>query len=143
MASPPPTQSNASRYLFVLLLGLLIGVVGSVMLLRAWQARQDPFPSSLMQVMYKQLDLLQRSHAQNRCAAADVQPRVQSLRMLANDLEPGFPDLRDDRRFQQHASALRATLDAAQAAPPGDCAALAKLNSRIDDDCQACHQDFH
>lgn len=142
MASPSAPTSTASRYLFVLLAGVLIGVVATVMAMRALQARQDPFPSALMQVMDKQLALLLRGHAQNRCSAADLQTRVQTLRLLGNDLETAFPGLSDDSRFQQHAGTLRATLDAAQAALPDNCAALDRLTHRIDDDCAACHRDF-
>ncbi|KLD76868.1 hypothetical protein FZ025_16805 [Xanthomonas hyacinthi] len=142
MASPHAPASSASRYLLVLLAGVLIGLVATVMSMRALQARQDPFPRALMQVMDKQLALLQRSHAQNRCSAAELQARVRTLRLLGSDLETAFPALSDDRRFQQHAGALRATLDAAQDTAPGTCAALARLTHRIDDGCDACHRDF-
>ncbi|MBB4125196.1 cytochrome c556 [Xanthomonas translucens] len=142
MASQTAPASTASRYLFVLLAGVLIGLVATVMAMRALQARQDPFPRALMQTMDKQLALLQRSRTQNRCSAADLQARVQTLRLLGNDLETAFPDLGDDSRFQQHAGALRATLDAAQAPLPATCAALDQLTRRIDDSCDACHRDF-
>ncbi|WP_369981118.1 hypothetical protein [Xanthomonas bundabergensis] len=142
MASPPAPASRSSRYLFVLLAGVLIGLVATVMAMRALQARQDPFPRALMQVMDKQLALLQRNHAQNRCSAAELQARVRTLRLLGNDLDSAFPGLSDDSRFQQHAGALRATLEAAQAAVPASCAALDQLTHRIDDGCDACHRDF-
>lgn len=140
MASPP--ASTASRYLFVLIAGVLIGLVATVMAMRAVQARQDPFPRALMQVMDRQLALLQRSHAQHRCSAAELQARVHTLRLLGGDLDTAFPTLADDSRFQEHASALRATLDAAQVAAPDSCAALDRLSQRIDDGCDACHRDF-
>ncbi|UYB54384.1 hypothetical protein OCJ37_08700 [Xanthomonas sp. AM6] len=140
MASPP--ASTASRYLFVLLAGVLIGLVATVMAMRAVQARQDPFPRALMQVMDRQLALLQRSQAQHRCSAAELQPRVRMLRLLGGELDTAFPALGDDSRFRQHASALRATLDAAQAAPPDSCAALERLTQRLDEGCDACHRDF-
>lgn len=139
-ATCPP--SNASRYLFVLIAGLVIGAVTTVMLVRAIHARQDPFPDSLMQVMAKQSQLLRKSHAQSRCTTTDVTPRLQAMRLLSNDLDLAFPSLRDDSRFQQHASQLRTTLNDAIATPPADCAALAALNQQIGDDCKACHQDF-
>ena len=139
-ATRPP--SNASRYLFVLIAGLVIGAVTTVMGVRAIQARQDPFPDSLMQVMAKQSQLLRQSHGQSRCTTTDVTPRLQAMRLLSNDLDLAFPGLRDDSRFQQHASQLRTTLNDALATPPADCAALATLNQQIGDDCKACHQDF-
>ncbi|MCW4454056.1 hypothetical protein OK348_04525 [Flavobacterium sp. MXW15] len=142
MSEAPRQPSSAPRYLAVLVVGLLIGIVTTVMLGRALQARRDPFPDSLMQVMSRQLQLLRDSQAQNRCSTADIVPRLQTLRALSNDLDLAFPGLRDDARFQQHASRFRATLNDAIAAPPADCAATATLNQQLEADCRACHQDF-
>lgn len=143
MASQPGRKSNASRYLFLFLLGLLVGGVGTVMIMRALQARQDPFPDSLMNVMSKQSALLKRNLEQNRCDATDTLPRLQSLRFLSNDLELGFPGLSDDPRFAQHAGAIRAALDASLANTPADCQGLTTALATIHDGCKACHQDFH
>lgn len=144
MSDPAPvrTQSKASRYLIVLLLGLLVGVIATVMAMRAIHARQDHFPGSLMTVMAKQTELLGQSQKQNRCSINDTAPRLQTLRALANDLETAFPGLRDDERFQQHASRYRATLNDALARPPSDCAALAAVAQKVGSDCKSCHQDF-
>lgn len=136
----PP--SKAARYLFVLIAGLLIGVVATVMGMRAIQERQDHFPDSLMTVMAKQTALLGESQKQNRCSVNDTAPRLQTLRALSNDLEVAFPSLRDDERFKQHASRFRATLNDALAKPPADCAALAAISQKVGSDCKACHQDF-
>lgn len=141
-ASPPRRPSAAYRYLFVLGLGLLIGLIATVMVGRAVQARRDPFPDSLMQVMQRQADLLQQAQQQNRCSLADSVPRLQVLRLLSNDLDLAFPGLKDSRQFQQHASQYRADLNAALASPPTDCTALAQLVQALQNDCRACHQDF-
>ncbi len=141
-ASPSRLPSSAQRYLFVLVLGLLIGLVATVMVGRALQTGRDPFPHSLMHVMQRQAEMLLQAQQQNRCSLADSQPRLQSLRMLSNDLDLAFPKLKDDARFQQHASRYRADLNAALAAPPSDCASLAKVVQTVQDDCRACHQDF-
>ena len=103
-ASPPRPPSSAYRYLFVLALGLLIGLIATVMVGRALQARRDPFPDSLMQVMQRQSQLLQQAQQQNRCSLADSVPRLQTLRLLSNDLDLAFPGLKDSAQFQQHAS---------------------------------------
>ncbi|WP_315389775.1 hypothetical protein [uncultured Stenotrophomonas sp.] len=145
MNAPASTQrrfSTAYRYLFVAGLGLVIGVVATVMISRAIQARQDPFPDSLMHVMQRQVALLSDAQAQNRCSLADSVPRLQTLRSLSNDMDIAFPDMRDNAQFQQHASGLRATLNTALASPPTDCVAMGKLVEKIKADCQACHQDF-
>ena len=57
--TPSRRPSAAYRYLFVGLLGLVIGLIATVMVSRAIQARQDPFPDSLMHVMNRQVELLQ------------------------------------------------------------------------------------
>lgn len=142
MSVPARTQSKASRYLLILILGLLLGVVATVMAMRAIQQRQDHFPGSLMTVLAKQSQLLGESRKQNRCAPSDVTPRLQTLRALSNDLDLAFPGLKDDPRFQQHASQFRATLNDALASPPIDCAALDSTLQKLGSDCKACHQDF-
>jgi hypothetical protein len=142
VSQPPRRPSNAGRYLFLFLLGLVIGVVCAVMALRALQARRDPFPEALMNVMAHQSGALRDSAKANRCTTTDTLPRLQSLRALSNDIESGFPGLRDDARFAAAASGLRAGLDKALAAPPADCTQLAAINERIGEDCKSCHRDF-
>jgi cytochrome c556 len=134
--------SNASRYFFLFLIGLVMGAVLAVMGLRALQARQDPFPDSVMHVMAKHSGLLAKTIDENRCAATDSTPHLRTLRAMTNDLELAFPGLADDQRFRTHASDFRAKLDAGLATPPTDCASATKINASIKDSCKACHQDF-
>ncbi len=143
--SPPPRPSAASRYLFVLLLGLLVGVIAVVMVLRAIDARrtwEDRFPGAVMHVMSAHAAQVGASIEANRCAASDIVPHVQTQRALANDLEPAFAGLREDQRFTAHASKLRADLDAVLASPPQGCAAARAALKQVNDACRACHQDF-
>ena len=133
MASQPAKASHASRYFFLFLIGLVIGAVLTVMALRAIQARQDPFPDSVMHVMQKQAGLLKQNGEESRCAVTDTLPRLQSLRAVSNDLELAFPGEAEDARFVGHASQLRAALNAAIATPPADCAALGALTQKIGD----------
>lgn len=140
--APLPRRSAAGRYLFLFLLGLVIGVIGLVMVMRAWDARRDKFPGSVMQVQQWHLGQLKANVEQNRCAATDILPHLQSLRTMANDLEPAFPDIRDDQRFAKYASDLRATLDAALASPPLSCPGVGATAGKIGEACKACHQDF-
>lgn len=138
----PARKSHATRYLFLFLLGLVIGAIGTVMALRAIDARRDHFHEAVMHVQGWHTARLKAGIDSNRCAATDALPHLQALRTMANDLEPAFPDLADDERFAGHASELRARLDAAIAAPPGDCAALGETLGGIGEACKACHQDF-
>ena len=142
--SPSPTvrKGNGSKYLFLFLLGLVMGAVGVVMVLRAWDARKDHFPEALMHVQGWHMGQLSKSVEQNRCAATDTLPHLKALRTTADDLERAFPGLADDQRFADAASKLRGTLDTALTSPPMNCAGVAALNKDIGAGCKACHQDF-
>lgn len=143
VAEPPARRkSAASRYFFLFLVGLVVGAIATVMLLRALDARKDHFPDSLMVVQGWHVDRFKAAVQGNRCAASDLVPHLQALRALANDLEPGFPGLADDPRFKDHASKYRATLNAALATPPQDCTAAGTALEHIGESCKACHQDF-
>ncbi|MET3930621.1 cytochrome c [Lysobacter soli] len=139
---PSGSRSNASRYLFLFLLGLVVGVVATVMAMRAIDARKDHFHDSVMHVQGWHLNQLKKKVEQNRCAATDVLPNLKALRTMADDLEPAFPDLADDQRFAQHASRMRARLDAALASPPLNCAGVSTTVADIGESCKGCHQDF-
>ena len=138
----PPSGNAAMRYLFLFLVGLVVGVVGTVMAMRALDARKDHFPGSVMHMFAAHMDMLDANVAANRCAATDTLPQLQALRTVANDIEPAFGDLRDDSRFAGHASDLRAGLRRAPANPPIACAGVQAAMKDIGDGCKACHRDF-
>ncbi|GAB3365611.1 hypothetical protein GCM10027431_06760 [Lysobacter rhizosphaerae] len=146
MSDPNPgtavRKGHGSKYLFLFLLGLVVGAIGVVMALRAWDARKDHFPESLMHVQDWHMDRLVKATEQNRCAATDTLPHLKALRMTADDIELAFPGLADDQRFTDAASKLRGTLDGALTAPPMNCEGVAKLAKDIGANCKACHQDF-
>ncbi|AER56575.1 hypothetical protein [Pseudoxanthomonas spadix] len=134
--------SQTSRFLFIFILGLLVGAVATVIAMRWLQERQDPFPHSVMHVMSKQTDVLKQNLTANRCTASDAMPRLQTLRAVANDLETAFPDLAEDQRFVSHAGQLRATLDGALSAPPVGCPDAKATLAKVGEACKACHDDF-
>ena len=135
-------KGNAARYLFLFLLGLVIGAVAVVMAMRAWDERRDHFHESVMHVQQWHLNQLKGDVEQNHCAATDTLPHLRALRTMANDLEAAFPDLSDDQRFAAAASKLRGALDASLSSPPLNCAAVGTLVSEVGEACKACHQDF-
>lgn len=141
-AGKPTRRSQAGRYLFLFLLGLVIGVVATVMALRALDARKDHFPDSVMHVQGWHFQQLRDAAEQSRCSAADTLGDLQVLRTMVDDVEPAFPELADNERFVKHASQLRATLNDALAAPPANCEALGATIKGIGEACKACHQDF-
>ncbi len=146
-AKPPSpatrlSGNRAGRYFFMLLLGLVIGVVATVMAMRAIEARRDHYPGAVMTVMQAHMVALKNNVAGNRCAATDTIPHLNTLRHLANDLEPAFPGLRDEGPFAQHASGMRAAVDAALASPPLNCAGVRAMAANLGDGCKACHNDY-
>jgi len=143
--TPPPAPSQTGRYLFVLILGLLLGVACVVMALRALESGktwQDRYPSALMQLMSAHSAQLGQKAEANRCTASELMPHLEAMRMLGNDLEPAFAELGTDRRFMAYASDFRAQLDQLLTEPPHTCDALAEARGGIGAACKACHQDF-
>lgn len=140
--NPAPKSSAAMRYLFLFLLGLAVGAVATVMAMRALDARKDHYPESVMRVMDAHFDAMETNVTQNRCAATDTLPQLQALRLMANDIEPAFGDLREDARFAKHASDLRAALDGALASPPLNCPGVGTVRKQIGETCKGCHEDF-
>ncbi|TZF90183.1 hypothetical protein [Cognatilysobacter lacus] len=138
--SAPARRGNGSRYLFMGLLGLVVGAVATVMVMRALQQREDPYPHSLMHVMAAHMHALKDNVTQNRCAATDVLPHLQTVRALANDIEPAFKDMRDDPKFAKYASDLRAAIDASLASPPLSCPGVQAVAAKIGQACEDCHK---
>lgn len=134
--------SAASRYLFLFLIGLVVGVAGTVMAMRAIDARTDHYPGAVMTVMQAHVSQLQASATANRCSAIDVLPQLQSLRSVANDIEPAFGDAANDEQFAKYASDLRAALDATLASPPLNCPGVGDALIKVNRACKACHDQF-
>jgi hypothetical protein len=133
---------TGARYFFLFAVGLVVGVIGTVMVLRALDARRDPFPESLMHVQQWHMQQLKGNLEANRCNATDTLPHLAALRATSDDIEAAFPDLRDDARFKKAAGNLRATVDAARQSPPLTCPGVDKLMKDIGGACKACHDDF-
>ena len=142
---PNRRPSNAGRYAFLFLLGLVLGALAVVMLLRTWESRktpQDLFPDALMHVQQWHMGQLKADMDANRCNATDILPHLQALRVTSNDLDAAFPSLRDDTRFTAASSAMRAATDKAIANPPLTCDGLGATMKSIGETCKGCHQDF-
>jgi hypothetical protein len=137
-----PKSSAFGRYFFVFLLGLILGAIAVVMLMRAYNERRDHFPESVMHVQEWHLKQLGTKAAENHCNATDIIPHLKGLRTMSDDLERAFPDLSDDERFVKHASGMRATLDDALSAPPINCEGVNAVAAKIGESCKGCHQDF-
>ncbi|MEG3192593.1 hypothetical protein [Lysobacter sp. D1-1-M9] len=150
MSDPQPTRNpdadkrggNGSRFLFMFLLGLVIGAVVVAYLMRTWLGGPDTYPRAVMQVMNAQMGQLKQSVERNNCNPTDTLPHLQALRTMAGQFDGAFVELRDDRRFIAHSSGLRASLDEVLASPPLNCAGVTAAQQAIGQACQDCHQDF-
>ncbi len=132
------------RYALLIVLGLVIGVVGTVVAMNALHSGPD-FTGSLMTMQGFHLDALEANIKQNHCAVTDNVPHLQTLRALSNDLEPIFMagiDKEKKQDFGQKASNLRASIDAVLAASPADCAAVGAAMTKIGHECKSCHDTF-
>lgn len=138
----PKKSSAATRYLVLLLMGLVMGAIGAVMVLRAIDARTDKFPSSVMYVQSWHMGQMKKNIETNRCNATDTLPHLQTLRRMGDDVDFAFADLARDERFAKHSANFRAVLDAAQSNPPLSCESLKSTVSEIGGQCKACHDDF-
>lgn len=128
-----------AAYPILFLLGLAIGAV----LATIWSNtlhKRDAYPDGVMAVLNAQMGSLDKSVKANRCTASDLLPRLQTLRAVANDIEPAFQE--DDEAFGKHAGTLRAAADAALSTPPAGCQAAAATLDRIDEACTGCHREF-
>jgi acetaldehyde dehydrogenase (acetylating) len=129
------------RYAILIVLGLVIGAVGTAMAMNALN-HGPHITHSVMEVMDYHLDGLHATSVANRCTVSDTLPHLQAMRMVSNDIEPVFAATITDPKFKQRASDLRASLDALIATPPADCAAVGAAMKRVGGSCKACHQDF-
>jgi hypothetical protein len=129
------------RNVLLIVLGLVIGVVGTAMAMNA--LRSGPhIGESLMHVQGFHMEGLDKNVKTNRCAVTDNMPHLQTLRMLANDIEPAFLPVEKEADFRRKASDLRASLDAVLAAPPADCPSVRTAQEKIGRTCKACHDEF-
>lgn len=130
----------------VLLVGLGIGLVGGGMLTAMFlnsTAKASAYPRGVMALFVAQTSAMDTAIKQNRCSPADLIPRLQSLRVVGNDIEPAFSGLAEEQAFGKYAADFRATLDAALTAPPGNCQAASSTLNNIKAACSSCHRDYN
>jgi len=129
------------RSLILLLIGLAVGIICTGILMNAL-SRETAYSKGVMVVMKAQMKDLNQSVKENRCTANDLLPRFQTLRLVANEIEPAFKPTSDDDKFGHRASDLRAAADAALLTPLTTCPAATAAIHKIGDACTHCHQDF-
>ena len=129
------------RLVILFLVGLAVGALCTLIAVNALN-RGTSWNHAVMGMMGQQMKAVDASVKANKCAATDLVPRLQTLRFVANDIEPAFPDLVGEPQFVRYAADLRAAADTALAAPPVSCQSASATISKLDKACDACHRDF-
>lgn len=129
------------RSLVLLVVGLLVGALCTIIAVNALN-RGTAYPNAVMALMGQQMKAMDKSIKQSRCASTDLTPRLQTLRFVANDIEPAFADMQDEVQFGRYAADLRSAADAALMTPPASCAAATAALSNLGKACDSCHRDY-
>ena len=129
------------RSLVLLVVGLLVGALCTIIAVNALN-RGTAYPNAVMALMGQQMKAMDKSIKQSRCASTDLTPRLQTLRFVANDIEPAFADMQDEVQFGRYAADLRSAADSALMSPPASCAAATAALSNLDKACDSCHRDY-
>jgi cytochrome c556 len=129
------------RLIVLFLIGLALGAIGTLIAINTLN-RQTPWSKATMAVIGQQMKAVGGSVKANHCAATDLQPKLQTLRLVANDIEPAFGEDGKDPQFGRYAADLRAAADAALAKPPANCTEANAVLTSLDKACDSCHRDF-
>ncbi len=129
------------RYAILLVLGLVIGIIGTVMTMGAMH-RGPRLSENVMHLTAFHMDGLEKNIKENRCAVTDNVPHLQTMRALSNDLEPAFLPIDNEQDFRQKAGSFRAALDSLLASPPADCPSVGAAMTRLSHECKSCHDEF-
>ena len=127
------------RAALLILLGLVIGVIGTSQVMNALAAR-NPMPKAVMHTMGYHMGELGHALKAKQCETASIQHHLQRLQSTATDIVPVFGVTEKD--FTDDASQLQDRVQQALQAAPADCAALAAAIKPIDDACKSCHQKY-
>lgn len=127
------------RSALLIVLGLVIGIVGTVFAMNALHDR-EPYSHILMTTMAHHAGALSAAVKAQKCDAAQVQHHLSRLLETQADINEAFPGV--DQPFKDEATKLHEKTQAALQAAPADCAALAVAMKPIGETCQSCHQQY-
>jgi len=127
------------RFALLVLLGLVIGVIGTVNVMNTLSER-NPMPKAVMQAMGYHMGELSHALKAKQCESPRMQQHLERMLSTAGDIVPVFGITEKD--FTDDAGRLQTHLRQAAQAAPADCAALALLLKPINDTCDSCHQQY-
>ncbi len=127
------------RVALLILLGLVIGVLGTAQVMNTLAAR-NPMPKAVMATMDYHMGQLGHALKAQQCDVAKIQHHLERLQSTAADIQPVFGI--DDKGFADEATQLQTRLQQAVQAAPTSCAALAVVFKPVGDTCKSCHQKY-
>jgi cytochrome c556 len=127
------------RVALLILLGLAIGVIGTVNVMNTLNER-NPMPRAVMHTMDYHMSQLGQAIKAKQCDAAASLHHLQRLQSTATDIVPVFGI--NEKEFTDDAGVLQTRVQEALQAAPVDCAALAVVIKPIGQACKSCHQKY-
>ncbi|PWK91895.1 cytochrome c [Fulvimonas soli] len=127
------------RAALLIVLGLAIGIVGTVFTMNALHER-DPLPHAVMHLMAFHAGQLKQELKAQRCDAGTSQHHLVQLQAVSSDIAAAFAGADED--FIKAADKLHAAVNGAVQSAPADCPALAAASKPINEACQSCHEQY-
>ena len=127
------------RVALMILLGLVIGVLGTTQVMSVLAAR-NPMPKAVMETMGYHMGALSQALKAKQCDPAQSLHHLQRMQSTATDIVPVFSI--DEKSFTDKAGELQNHLQQSVQAAPATCAALAAAVKPIGDTCKSCHQQY-
>jgi cytochrome c556 len=127
------------RIALMILLGLVIGVIGTVNVMNTLKAR-NPMPEAVMHTMDYHMGELGKALKSKQCDATAIRHHLERVQSTATDIVPVFGT--QEKEFTDDAGQLQTRVQEALQAAPADCAALAVVMKPIGQTCKSCHQKY-
>ncbi len=127
------------RVALLILLGLAIGAVGTANIMTALHAR-NPMPDAVMTTMDYHMARLRGAIKAGQCNVPAVTHHLERVQSSSSDITAVFGI--DAKDFTDDAAQLRQRTQAALAAAPTTCAALAAAIKPITQTCDGCHRQY-
>jgi cytochrome c556 len=129
------------RAVAMLVVGIAVGALGAVTAVGAMK-KDIPIQKASMTLMRHHFGALRKMGEGGQCDAVAIQRHLSGMQSLSREFDAFLPTGGDDASFTHHAGEFGSAIDAAVAAPPADCAALASTNQTLGGTCKGCHDEF-
>lgn len=129
---------ESMRHAVTLFIGLLVGVILTVITIRTLNSRKDAYPEALMNVIKHELIAANKTASLPACN--DNANALDKLALLSNDIIIAMPDQgTPDRVFHQYISNFH---EKVVAAGQSECAQRKQALTDVKHACDDCHRDY-